>query len=125
VYGVPGVSPVTVRGDEAPVTVNPPGDEVTVYGMGRRGESHVVTAVGGTYFMVGGLYFSRKTHRNDTGEYLALTEDRVDRMHLERTFLELIEQWAQTWQHGRLDNVTDGQLETAIAVLNGMIKEGS
>ena len=31
VYAVPLVSPVTVIGDEAPVAVRPPGDEVTVY----------------------------------------------------------------------------------------------
>ena len=31
VYAVPLVSPVTVIGDEAPVAVRPPGEEVTVY----------------------------------------------------------------------------------------------
>jgi hypothetical protein len=100
------------------------GDTVAVFSMGRMaGSSHEVTHVTGTHFVAGGMCFSIETGRSETSEYAAFTDDRHARMQRELRFLNAVGEWNTAWRHGRLDHVTDGQLETAIAVLNGMLKE--
>ena len=96
---------------------------MTVFSPGRSGSSHSVIHVTDTHFVAAGMRFSIETGRSETSEYAAFADDRYERMQRELRFLEAVGEWNTAWRHGLLDHVTDGQLETAIVVLNGMLRE--